>query len=467
MWLYCHFPQLLLDNRVRLQPNIDDLPLAFYQMKNGQSVIAQSNAAACIQGVKVSQYTVMAMSLCDNLQLMEYAPDKEISVLQQVALRLYRWAAKLVLYTPNGLAIELGSLTQLYGGLENVIATLCREIRELPLTAQLATAETPLAAQLLAESGHSGSLSSDEVTCLLAQLPVCAAGFSAKAQKQCAAAGFQQLGSLMQLPDAEIGKHLGFDALLHLQTLRGDKQQSHAFFVPPEHFEQRLDLVTEVAHWQGLLFPLKRLLGELETFLYQRQKTAQSIQVKLYHRQAVPSVIPISLAEPDWRSQRWLVLLQLKAESFPLPEPVVEVQVVADELLSVSSRSASFWGNSQHPDEHLQLMTQLQAKLGETAVFSPAANNDPRPGLNEFKVSPGQGVARSPQTLRRPLWLLSKAEPVSIADWRLQQGPERKACGWWDGAAVKRDYWIAEDPFHRQGWLYFEAGQWHLQGWFS
>lgn len=467
MWLYCHFPQLLLDNRVRLQPSIDELPLAFYQINNGQSVIVQCNAAAQAQGVQVSQQTVMALSLCHNVQLMEYVPDKEASVLQQVALRLYRWAAKLVLYSPNGLAVELNSLIQLYSGLENVVATVSRGVRELPLTAQLATAETPLAARLLAISGHSGSLHPEEQARVLAQLPVCAAGFSAKTQKQCAAAGFQQLGRLMQLPDAEVGKHLGLDALLHLQKLRGDKKQSYCFFTPSEDFEQRLDLVTEVAHWQGLLFPLKRLLGELEAFLYQRQKATQRIQIKLYHRQAEPSEIPISLAEPDWRSQKWLVLLQLKAESFPLPEPVIEVQVIADTLQPVNSRNASFWEGSAHQHEQLQLVTQLQAKLGEGAVFSPAVNNDPRPGLNEYKVPPGQRVARSPQALRRPLWLLPKAEPVSIADWQLQQGPERKACGWWDGAAVKRDYWIASDPFHRQGWLYFEAGQWHLQGWFS
>lgn len=467
MWLYCHFPQLLLDNRVRLQPSLDEVPLAFYQVNSGQSAIVQCNTAAQVQGVKVLQHTVMALSLCHNLQLIEYAPDKEASVLHQVALRLYRWAAKLVLYSPNGVAIELDSLIQLYSGLENAVATVSRGVRELPLTVQLATAETPLAAQLLAMAGHSGSLHPEEQVRLLAQLPVRAAGFSAKTQKQCAAAGLQELGHLMQLPDAEVGKHLGLDALLHLQRLRGDKQQSYCFFTPPDNFEQRLDLITEVAHWQGLLFPLKRLLGELETFLYQRQKAAQRIQIKLYHRQVEPSEIPIALAEPDWRCQKWLALLQLKAESFPLPEPVVEVQVIADTLQPVNSRNASFWECSAHQHEQLQLVTQLQAKLGEGAVFSPAANNDPRPGLNEFKVSPGKDVTRSPQTLRRPLWLLPKAEPVSISDWELQQGPERKACGWWDGAAVKRDYWIANDSFNRQGWLYFEAGQWYLQGWFS
>lgn len=467
MWLYCHFPQLLLDNRVRLQPGVDTLPLAFYQLQGSDSVIVQCNALARKAGVKPSLQTVMAISLCEPLQLVEYCPEREQQALQQLAARLYQWAAKLILYPPKGIAIELSSLTRLYGGLHAVFDALSREVSKLPVAVQLAVADNPLSAQLLAEYGRPVSLQPEEQAQFLAQLPINAAGLSSKVEKHCKATGFYQLGELMRLPPSELGRQFGLETLLYLERLQNRNQQSYDFFMPPENFQQSLDLVTEIPHWQGLLFPLKRLFGELEDFLYQRQKVVQQISVELHHRDAPCSVIPVALAEPGWRGQNFLSLLQLKMESYPLPEPVLEIKLVAGELLRAEQRNNHFFGGQQHRHETLHLIGRLQAKLGEHAVFSPAINDDPRPGNNEYP----RPAAEKPQALsespKRPLWLLQPPQATSIDLWQLRHGPERKVCGWWDGADIARDYWIAQDKFRRLGWLYFESGQWYLQGWFS
>ncbi|MCK7460334.1 Y-family DNA polymerase [Idiomarina aminovorans] len=467
MWLYCHFPQLLLDNRVRLQPDTNTLPLALYQLQGSQSVIVQCNALAQESGVQPHIQTVMAISLCEQLQLIEYVPEREQQVLQQLATRLYQWAAKLILYSPKGIAIELNSLSQLYGGLNATLETLSREVRVLPLTVQFAVASNPLAAKLLAEYEGSASLSPEDSSARLKLLPISAAGLSTKVQKHCQAAGFRQLGELMQLPGSEVGRQLGLDTLLHLEQLQGRKQQSYDFFMPPESFQQSLDLVTEIPYWQGLLFPLKRLFGELEDFLYQRQKVIQQVDIELLHRNAPPSVISVSLAGPGWRGQNFLSLLQLKMESTPLPEPVIEIKLQASELLNSEQHTSHFFGAQQYRHETLSLIGRLQAKLGNPAVFSPAMNDDPRPGNNEFPRPAGEKPPALSSALKRPLWLLRPAELTSIDLWQLRHGPERKVCGWWDAGEVERDYWIAQDKHRRLGWLYYESGQWYLQGWFS
>ncbi|RUO69720.1 Y-family DNA polymerase [Idiomarina ramblicola] len=467
MWLYCHFPQLLLDNRVRLQPDTNTLPLAFYQLQGSQSVIVQCNAKAREAGVKPSIQTVMAISLCEQLQLAEYRAEREQQVLQQVATRLYQWAAKLVLYSSKGIAIELSSLSQLYGGFNAALEVLSREVRALPVTVQLAVADNPIAARVLAEHSRSVSLNPEDAPEQLEQLPISAAGLSAKVQKHCKAAGFRQLVELMQLPGAEVGRQLGLETQFYLEELQGRRQQSYDFFMPPENFQQSLDLVTEIPHWQGLLFPLKRLFGELEDFLYQRQKVVQQVKVELLHRNETPSVIPAALAEPGWRGQNFLSLLQLKMESIPLPEPVIEIRLLANELLRSEQHNDHFFGARQHRHETLQLVGQLQAKLGSHAVFSPAMSDDPRPGSNEFPRPVGEKPQALSSVSKRPLWLLCPPEPTSIDLWTLRHGPERKVCGWWDAGEMARDYWIAQDNFQRIGWLYFESGQWYLQGWFS
>jgi len=467
MWLYCHFPQLLLDNRVRLQPESNTLPLAFHQLQGSQSVIVQCNARALECGVRSQLQTVMAISLCEQLQLMEYSSEREEQALQQLATHLYQWAAKLVLYPPQGLAIELNSLEQLYGGRNGAFNVLSQKVQELPVTSQLAVADNSLAAQLLAESGSPVSLLAEKQANLLAELPIQNAGLSLKAQKHSKAAGFRLLGELMQLPGGEVGRQLGLETLLHLEQLQGLKQQSHNFFMPPESFQQSLDLVTEIPHWQGLLFPLKRLFGELENFLYQRQKVVQQVRVELQHRNEPPSVVPVALAEPGWRGSNFLSLLQLKMESIPLPEPVIEIRLVANELLRAEQHNEQFFGAQQHRHETLQLISRLQAKLGKNAVFSPAVNDDPRPGYSEVARPPGEKPQALLNAPKRPLWMLRPAQVTSIDLWQLQHGPERKHCGWWDADEVARDYWIAKDKLGRLGWIYFESDQWYLQGWFS
>ena len=271
----------------------------------------------------------------------------------------------------------------------------------------------------------------------------------------------------MQLPGSEVGRQLGLDTLLHLEQLQGRKQQSYDFFMPPESFQQSLDLVTEIPYWQGLLFPLKRLFGELEDFLYQRQKVVQQVDIELLHRNEPPSVISVALAGPGWRGQNFLSLLQLKMESTPLPEPVIEIKLQANELLHSDQHTSHFFGAQQYRHETLSLIGRLQAKLGNQAVFSPTMNDDPRPGNNELPRPAGEKPPALPSALKRPLWLLRPPELTSIDLWQLRHGPERKVCGWWDAGEIERDYWIAQDKFQRLGWLYYESGQWYLQGWFT
>jgi protein ImuB len=52
----------------------------------------------------------------------------------------------------------------------------------------------------------------------------------------------------------------------------------------------------------------------------------------------------------------------------------------------------------------------------------------------------------------------------------LLAGPERIESGWWDGADVQRDYYVASDPQGARFWIYREcagARKWFLQGIFG
>ena len=62
---------------------------------------------------------------------------------------------------------------------------------------------------------------------------------------------------------------------------------------------------------------------------------------------------------------------------------------------------------------------------------------------------------------------------VETQPWVLRDGPERIESGWWDGADVRRDYFIATTPAGETVWIYrdhrygIDDGEWFLHGLFA
>ena len=56
---------------------------------------------------------------------------------------------------------------------------------------------------------------------------------------------------------------------------------------------------------------------------------------------------------------------------------------------------------------------------------------------------------------------------LAESEFTLLSGPERIECGWWDGDEAKRDYFVAELERGALGWIFREAGEWHLHGLFA
>jgi hypothetical protein len=62
---------------------------------------------------------------------------------------------------------------------------------------------------------------------------------------------------------------------------------------------------------------------------------------------------------------------------------------------------------------------------------------------------------------------------LEVQPWVLRDGPERIESGWWDGADVRRDYFVAENPRGEVMWIYrdhrygIDDGEWFLHGVFA
>ena len=167
-------------------------------------------------------------------------------------------------------------------------------------------------------------------------------------------------------------------------------------------------------------------------------------------------------------AKSWAVLIALKLENVTLSAPVFAVHLkVANSYIRNPDKSDLFAGK-QGRLSRLQLISLLQAKLGEQAISTPTLNNDYRP---ERSIQGTKLFAQPPESFTlyalRPSFLLSPPqhlrEKVTIA-----YGPERIETGWWDSQAITRDYFIAHNQLGQWYWVFKTAkGDWFLHGVFS
>jgi protein ImuB len=133
------------------------------------------------------------------------------------------------------------------------------------------------------------------------------------------------------------------------------------------------------------------------------------------------------------------------------------------------------------------LIEHLRARLGVDAVYGVVSVPEHRPE-NAWrvaepalapvvsKVAAGDSSVSAP--FRRPLWLLpapreldsQRGRPRRGGALELLAGPERIESGWWDGADVRRDYYVARDTHGARLWIYRECAgtqKWFLHGIFG
>jgi protein ImuB len=178
--------------------------------------------------------------------------------------------------------------------------------------------------------------------------------------------------------------------------------------------------------------------------------------------------VQVQLASPARDAERLSQLLREKLSALELAQPVEALALEADDFTLLSGRSRGLFGDSAaQAEDWAQLVERLQARLGRAAVHGITAYPDHRPEYAWRRVEPGEWDPHEfVQPGPRPAWLLEKVLAVQVAQLALVAGPERIACGWWDGDDTRRDYFVAELG-GALAWVYREEGAWYLHGLFA
>ena len=477
-WLALYLPHLPLEALTRALATPEPQAVA----EHHRIVACDGKAAA--RGVRPGLSTAAASALARELLVHPRNPAEETECL----LGLAGWAAQ---FTPSvalalspmenaALVLEVSRSLKLFRGLERIAASLRDGCARMGFTALVAAAPTARGASWLAHAG-SERLVADPAALesVLAGLPVRVMTGDAATLEALAAIGATRIGDVAELPRAGLARRFGRKLLDDLDRALGRAPDPRTFFTPPAEFRARLELPAEVTQAEALLFAARRLFVQLEGFLAARAGGVQRLALRLFHREARFTEVPIGLVAPARDAAHFTLLARERLGGLALPAAVRAIALDAGDVVPLAGEAlALFDDGASSPGDWKKLVERLRARLGGTAVHYLAVAAEHRPEHASRESATGAGAAGADHPGLRPFWLLPAPQPLEEIDaaphrdgpLKLLAGPERIESGWWDGGDVARDYFVAETADRALVWVYRERrapGGWFLHGLFA
>ena len=468
LWACLHFSDLPL--RAVFEDGEQNQPCAVVEGPRQRPSIAFANTEARRSGVKEGHVLAGARAICSILHARPRDLAAEQRLLRSLAAWAYRFSSHVSLCEPDALLIEVGASLRLFGGWPALERRLRRELSAIGYAPALAVTPIPAAARVLA-SLHDGFFTDQAAPMLttLGFVPVAQSGLPAAAISLLYNVGTRNLRDVFALPRPELARRIGPEALATLDRLRGIDHEVLALYQPPDRFEHRIELDDRVEAWPPLLFPLRRLCGELALFLTARDGGVQRCELVLDHEDKPATRIGVELLTPQREARTLYELVHSRLERAELIAPVCGIALVAQDLPEFRPRHQELFEPQREQGlEWPELAERLRAHLGDEAVRRLAAAADHRPERAwRFDADPKPIIElRRP----RPLWLLARALPLRGPPPRILAGPERIESGWWDGGDTRRDYYVVQTSEGQRAWAFLVPGSddgWMLHGWFA
>ncbi|MEO5701448.1 MAG: DNA polymerase Y family protein [Casimicrobiaceae bacterium] len=500
LWVCLLLPALPLE--VFLRAHEAHAALRFAVTSGGHSPrIVAANDAAADAGIAPGQLVSAALALAPDVRLRERDLAAEHDALATVATALGHFTPTVCLAPPQALVAEIGGSVRLFGGLRSLLAAIRATCTTLGYAVQAACAPTPTAARLLARAGVCRAiLDQDALDAALAPLALVHLEADPAALALLRSAGVTTFGAACALPREALARRVGASFVERLDHARGRSADPQVPFVPAARFRGRLVLPVPVGDVEALGFALNRLVHELATWLLGRGLGVSTLNLDLEHERyvatrtgTVATTVPFALASPARDATHLLAVLRERLGRVVLPAPVESMELSSAITAPLAGRNLGLLpGDDATP--MVPLLDRLRARLGEDAVVrvTPRADHRPErawhedppvttslPNARPSRRTPAPSampVSPPLPAAPRPLWVLREPQPLAATfedkPWILRDGPERIESGWWDGADIRRDYYIAESPRGERLWiyrdsLYGDAAEWFLQGIFA
>ena len=475
LWACIVLPQLALDAVLRRMPEIARTrPLALVDGPAQLRSLHAVNAAARDAGLQPGMRLPAAHALCADVALVEHDPEADTRWQRFLAAWAYRHSSLVSAQWPGAIVLEAQASFRLFGPWPRFEARLREELDALGFAHRIALAPTPRAAHVFAHLRDGFAvMHAEAMRAALARVPVRGALLPADTGTRLHRMGVRTLDALRALPRDGLRRRFGVDLLEHLDRMHGDADDPVSCYAPPDVFDARIELGHEVESSQALLFPLRRLVGDLAVYLSARDGGVQRFVLRLEHDEG-HSDVSVGLLAAEREPALLFEIARNRLEQAALPKPVVGLRLLARELPPFVPASRDLFDT--RPSQAVpwpQLCERLRARLGDDAVHRIACTGDPRPerAWRRAGISEDAACARpAPSRSQRPAWLLPKPVPLRDSKVSIVSGPERLESGWWDGDDARRDYYVVETSQGQRAWAFAppgEQGSWMLHGWFA
>jgi len=472
LWACIVLPRLALDAVLRRSPD-RDAPLALVDGPAQLRHLHAVNDAAAAAGLRAGMRLVAAHALLPRFEMVRHDPVAETRWQRFLAAWAYRHSSLVSAQWPGCIVLEVRASFRLLGPWPRIEARLREELHALGFAHRIAMAPTARAARVFA--GLRDGFAVDHPAAMrtaLDRVPVRHAQLPGNAGERLQRMGIRDLGGLRGLPRDGLRRRFGDELAQAIDRLYGEADDPLALYAPPDRFDARIELGHEVESHLPLLFPLRRLIGDLCTLLSIRDGGVQRFQLQLEHEHRARTDLDIGLLAAEREPGLLFDVLRSRLERVAIPKPVVALRLLARELPPfVPASHDLFEQRLQQAMPWPQLRERLRARLGEDAVHAIAPTGDPRPERAWRRV---QGEANrvdpAPPRPPRPTWLLPRPLPLRDVGARIVAGPERLESGWWDGGDARRDYYVLENARGQRAWAFAPPGEqdgWMLHGWFA
>ena len=285
------------------------------------------------------------------------------------------------------------------------------------------------------------------------------------------AMGLRRVSAVLDAPRAALIRRFGPELLHYLDQLSGRIPENLTLYLPPEHFDQKVELSFGAESTESLLFPLKRLTSDLAAFVSGRDAGVQCFALHLEHEGHPPTRFAVGLLSAERDPVLLFEHARARLERVAVAAPVIAIRLLASDLPAfVPAGRHLFEKRTQQMMAWPQLRERLRSRLGDEAVHALDMHPDHRPEYATRRIEKTKQYVVAEHSAQRPTWLLSRPVPLRDSSIEVLSGPERLETGWWDGDDVRRDYYIVQTSSGQQAWVFCpvgEQGPYMLHGWFA
>ncbi|RXD65091.1 Y-family DNA polymerase, partial [Xanthomonas perforans] len=363
LWACILLPQLALDAVLRRLEE-PQAPLALVEGPAQLRSLHSVNAAAGAAGLKAGMRLSAAHALMTQVRTIDYDAQNEARTQRFLAAWAYRHSSLVSQQWSRAIVLEAGASFRLFGPWPRFERRLRDELQALGFQHRLALAPTPRAARVLA--GLRDGMVVTQLPALhstLDKVPVRRAALPDDAGERLQHMGVRTLAAVRGLPRDGLRRRFGAGLLDHLDRLYGQVDDPLECYAPPDHFDHRVELGYEVETHPALLFPLRRLIGDLCTYLSIRDGGVQRFLLRLEHEEGATDV-EIGLLTPERAPTLLFELARNRLERVEIPRPVVAMRLLARQLPPfVPAMRDLFDQRAQQSVEWPQLRERLRARL--------------------------------------------------------------------------------------------------------